>query len=362
MALQVLPAPFDLSSPVSQVLDFMRWLDTHRSALMVAGLLGLAYPLTTMVGALGVAPDLSLELALSGGARAAALWSANTSMLILAGYLFVRLSLPGWRAPIAAFALGSGVASLPTSIAYFNAWSDMLAATAPGRGFAMDTFAMTLSMSLIYFSHLRHSRAHEVASLRVAAARQAQSEARRRLAQAALQAVQARIDPQLLFDMLEAVRLAYETDAQRAEQLLDELVAFLRAALPRLQHASSSVPREAELTRAMARLHVLARVSEVAVSLDVAADVMDARFPPGVLLPLFNDALRLVRAGHCSLAAIRQADDCQVALTLPARPSEATLERVHALLHDLYGPAAALRLEPRGSAAHVTLKVPYEPA
>jgi hypothetical protein len=39
--------------------------------------------------------------------------------------------------------------------------------------------------------------------------------------------------------------------------LLDELVAFLRAALPRLQDASSTVPREAETSRALARLHAL---------------------------------------------------------------------------------------------------------
>ena len=362
MDVHVLPALFDLRSPVSQAQDFVRWLNTHRSALAVAGLLALAYPLTSLVGALGVAPDLSLELALSGGARAATLWSAKTSMLLLTGYFFVRLAPSGWRAPVSAFALGVCVASIPASIAYFNAWSDMLASTAPGRGFAMDTFAQALSMSLIYFSHLRHNRVHEVASLRVAAARQAQSESRRRLAQAALQAVQARIDPQLLFDMLEAVRLAYENDAQRAEQLLDELVAFLRAALPRLQHASSSVPREAELARTMARLHELARVSEVVVSLDVAADVMGARFPPGVLLPLFNDALRQVRAGHCSLAAARHAADCEIRLTLPARPSEATLERVRALLGDLYGSAAALTVEAQGSAARATVKVPYEPA
>ena len=85
-------------------------------------------------------------------------------------------------------------------------------------------FVFSLIMALLFFAHLQRSRAHEEAAARLAAAQAAQREARRRLAQARLQAVQARIDPQLLFEMLDAVRRAYEDDASRAERLLDELV------------------------------------------------------------------------------------------------------------------------------------------
>jgi len=89
---------------------------------------------------------------------------------------------------------------------------------------------------------------------------------------------------------------------------------------------------------------------------------MDARFPPGVLLPMFNDTLQQVRAGTCALAATRQAADCQLVLTLPAHPSDATLQRVRRLLNDLYGSATALSVDSAGSAACVTVKVPYEHA
>ena len=67
-------------------------------------------------------------------------------------------------------------------------------------------FISGLIMALLFFAHLQRSRAHEEAAARLAAAQAAQREARRRLAHARLQAVQARIDPQLLFDMLDAVR------------------------------------------------------------------------------------------------------------------------------------------------------------
>ena len=82
---------------------------------------------------------------------------------------------------------------------------------------------------------------------RLAAAQAAQRATRRRLVHSRLQAVQARIDPQLLFEMLDAVRRAYDDDVSRAERLLDELVTFLRAALPRVRSTSSSVRREGAL-------------------------------------------------------------------------------------------------------------------
>ncbi len=153
-------------------------------------------------------------------------------------------------------------------------------------------FISGLIMALLFFAHLQRSRAHEESAARLATAQAAQREARRRLVHARLQAMQARIDPQLLFDMLDAVRRSYEDDASRAERLLDELIAFLRAALPRLRNASSSVPREAELARAYARLRALAGARDVGMRLSVSADLMDARFPPGVLLLLLDEALR----------------------------------------------------------------------
>jgi Histidine kinase len=361
MAAGVLRVPLDLNTPLAGVVDFVRWLRTHGSAVLMAGLLGVAYPLTSLVSSLGVLQDVTPAIERAAISRTVVMGLVDFPAFVLTGYVFARLRLSGWHAGVAALALGACAASVGAAIAYFYAWADMLVATAPGPGFALDSFANALSMALILFAHLQHSRVHEEAAKRLSAAKHAQREARRRLAQSHLQAVQARIDPQLLFDMLEAVRRAYESAPARAEQLLDELVAFLRAALPRLQHASSSVPREAELARALARLYELAGTSEVGMTLDVPAEVMNARFPPGVLLPMFNDALQ-ARAGTCALIATRQAADCRLVLTLPARPSDATLERVRRLLADLYASSAALSVDSTGPAARVTVKVPYEHA
>jgi hypothetical protein len=171
--------------------------------------------------------------------------------------------------------------------------------------------------------------------------------------------VQARIDPKLLFDMLDAVRLAYETDAQRAEHLLDELIGFLRAALPRLRSASSTVAREVELARAFTRIRTLSRSTEVALTVDIPIDMLDASFPPGVLLPLLDDTLRGAAAA-CRLSATRQGSEGCVVLTLPTRPSEEAAQRVRSLLSDLHGSAAELLIDSASHEPFVAVKVPYE--
>ena len=361
MAMAIRPVSTNLQRGQSGLSDFVQWVRTYPTAVVVAYLLGFAYPLTSLVSALGVATGLSASPVESGVFRTMAQGLHNGTVFLIAGYFLRRLDLTGWRAVLASLGLAAATATAFGALTYTASWTDMLAGTGDARDFAVDSMANTFSMALLFFTHLQHSRAHADAAERLDAAKVAQREARRRLAYGQLKAVQARIDPQLLFDMLDAVRRAYESDPVRAERLLDELVAFLRAALPRLQDASSTVPREAETARALARLHALSADSSVGMSIDLADDAMAARFPPGVLLPLLNEALQ-VRAGACALTATHRGADSVIVLTVPSAPSEATVERVRAVLADLYGSAAELTVVAKGEGASAVVKVPYERA
>jgi hypothetical protein len=221
--------------------------------------------------------------------------------------------------------------------------------------------ALSFTLAMLYFVHLERTRVHELAAARLAAAQAAQREARRRQVQMELQATQARIDPQLLFDMLEAVRQAYATDPQRAEHLLDELIAFLRAALPRIRVLASSVAREAELARAYVRLLALARCSDWTLQLELSREAMHARFPPGALLPLVADALR-TRGGDCTLRADCKGGSCRVLLRLPATPADRAFLAVHAVLRETDGPTAALSCDIDAGSCRVLIQLPHEPA
>ncbi|HEY3177519.1 MAG TPA: histidine kinase [Casimicrobiaceae bacterium] len=338
----------------------MRWLEAHRGAVKMAGVLSFAAPVTFFSGAVSVMREQTaldvLELTAWFVLFGVELWG----LLLVIGYALQRVEAIGRHARIATL-LGASAAAAFAEFSTAGRGSILLEQGVMQSVQAMHVYAFVFSliMALLFFAHLHRSRAQEEAAARLAAAQAAQHEARRRLGQARLQAVQARIDPQLLFEMLDAVRCAYEDDASRAERLLDQLATFLRAALPRLRSTSSSVLREAQLARAYAQLRTLASATDIDMRLDVSTDVADARFPPGVLLPLLVDALR-VRAGACELIATRSSGDCRLVLTLPARPLDAAVARVRSLLADLYGTSAELAVAHANGVASATVKVPYE--
>lgn len=356
--------PLGSKNTAGIVAGLAHWLRTHRGAVMIAGLFAFAVPVTFFPGAVSAMRDPTAADLLK-----LALWFVLYGiellcLLLIVGYAFVRLRPKGRYARGATLLLGACAAAACVELSTAGRGAILIEQGVVESSQTMNLygFGSALIMALLFFAHLERGRAHEQAAARLAAAQAAQLETRRRLVRSRLQSVQARIDPQLLFDMLEAVRCSYDADPSRAEQLLDELVTFLRAVVPRLHSTSSSVPREAELARAYARLRTLAGATDVDMKLDVPVELMNARFPPGVLLPLLDDALR-VRGGPCGLTARRSSDACQLVLALPARPSDGAVARVSAVLADLYGRAAEVVLTPaNGTVISATVKVPYERA
>jgi sensor histidine kinase YesM len=341
----------------------MRWLQTHPGSVAMAALLGFAAPVTFFTGDLSAMRDPSAEDLAKLGMWWLLYGLEMWCLLLLAGYGSQRLK------PVSGRQQGHGATWLLAACTV----TALVSISTAGRAsilieqgvvqsvltMHLHAFVFSVAMALLYFAHLARSRRQEEAAARLAAAQAGQREAQRRMTQSRLQAVQARIDPQLLFGMLDAVRQSYEIDAPRAERLLDELTAFLRAASPRLRSASSSVARETELARVYAQLHALARANDFGMTIDVSAEARYARFPPGVLLPLLDDALRTC-AGPCALSATRTGDDCRLVLSVPARPSEGTVARVRSLLADLYGASGELAAADADSTADIMVKVPYE--
>ena len=360
--------PMPLDVPLAkQASGFPHWLRTHRGAVAMAGLLAFAGPVTFFTGALSVmrAPTV-VDLARLGAwwtLYGVSLWC----LLLITGYGCERLArrfgpyIRGGIWLLAACAVAAFANILTAERGTILIEQGVVHSAQTGQLYA---FTFSLIRALLYFAHLRRSRGHEQAAARLAAAQTAQRHARRRIVQARLQEVQARIDPQLLFEMLDAVRRLYERDAARGEGFLDELIIFLRAALPRLRTASSSLLREVELASAFVRLHALAGDAlagdaGLGMTVDVAPDAMHARFPPGVLLPLLDTNVGS-SAGTCQLTATRSSDDCRLVLTLDAAPSDASVARVQSLLMELYGTVGRLEIESTTGAISVVVTVPYE--
>jgi LytS/YehU family sensor histidine kinase len=106
-----------------------------------------------------------------------------------------------------------------------------------------------------------------------------------------LQAMQARVEPQFLFNTLAQVERLYELDAKLAARMLDDLIAYLRAAMPLMRDTSSTVAQEFELARAYLDI-VRVRLGErLAFTIQTPSGSNDIRMPPMMLLPLIDHAI-----------------------------------------------------------------------
>jgi hypothetical protein len=106
-----------------------------------------------------------------------------------------------------------------------------------------------------------------------------------------LQAMQARVEPQFLFNTLVQVERLYELDAELAPRMLDDLIAYLRAAMPLMRDTSSTLAQEFELARAYLDI-VRVRLGErLAFTIQTPSGGEDIRMPPMMLLPLIDHAI-----------------------------------------------------------------------
>lgn len=217
--------------------------------------------------------------------------------------------------------------------------------------------AMIGGMALVLIDGLRQ---RQLAVQQMAQAQEHGRLVRQALATARLQAIQARVDPQLLFDTLAAVKRGYETDTQRAEQMLDALAAFLRAALPRLRSVRSSVELEFGLVQAYVQLLRWCATTPVDLQIRQPEALAGAAFPTGILLPLLVD--RSAGARCITLEALAQGPALRVQVNDTRAPAGATLQRLRRSLHDLYGEAARLQMQPLDGGARIDLELPLEPA
>ena len=186
-----------------------------------------------------------------------------------------------------------------------------------------------------------------------------------------LQALQARVEPQFLFNTLDQVERLYDRDVVlasvvRASRMLDDLIAYLRAAMPHMRDTSSTVGQEIELARAYLNIARLRMDGRLDVDVLVADDVASARMPPMMLLPLVERALaRCGEAAAITVAASRDAARLRVvvacAAPASAKPDDAALSGIEERLAALYGTSASLMLaQPNAGMVEVRLELPLE--
>jgi hypothetical protein len=124
----------------------------------------------------------------------------------------------------------------------------------------------------------------------------ARAEQARREAELKLSVLQAQVEPHFLFNTLAGVRGAVSGDPQRAVEIIDRLVDYLRASIPRLRHGSGSeaeatVGAQLEVVRAYLGL-MRSRLPRLDFAIDVPDELLGAHCPPLMLLVLVENAVK----------------------------------------------------------------------
>ena len=201
---------------------------------------------------------------------------------------------------------------------------------------------------------------------------------RSRLAKQAVDAqlalLQAQIEPHFLFNTLANVQALVEARSPRAPQVLESLIAYLRAAMPRVHGVAHTLTDELALTRAYLELMQLRMPDRLRFEIDADPALGTRRLPPLTLLTLVENAVRhgidpSEEGGRIEVGARLGGDGAFLHLWVqdsgvgldPAAPRGTGLTNLQARLTALHGPAARLQfteVEPRGMRAEVVLPPP----
>ena len=240
----------------------------------------------------------------------------------------------------------------------------LLGRKAPGLGlFASDPRALAVVLIITILATLG------VTLWWFASARLSESEARAEAAQRAasetqLKLLEAQLEPHMLFNTLANLRVLIGVDPQRAQVMLDRLIAFLRTTLAASRAQAQPLAEEFARVSDYLALMAIRMGKRLSISIDLPDDLRTVQVPPLLLQPLIENAIKhglepKVEGGRIEVSARREQD----ALVLTVRDSGVGLsdaastagthfglEQVRARLATLYAQRAQVSLEPAGDA------------
>ena len=191
---------------------------------------------------------------------------------------------------------------------------------------------------------------------------------------AQLELLQVQIEPHFLFNTLATVCALARVDPQAAAAMLDNLLRYFAAALPRLRQSDSSLAEELDLVDAYLWIQKLRMGARLSYQLSVPETLLTARVPSMMLLTLVENAIKHGISPATAGGMIRvSADQRDSMLTLSVTDTGQGMRAQHgygsglanarARLTLLYPHRATLALvpgEPRGVVA--TIQIPMENA
>jgi hypothetical protein len=118
------------------------------------------------------------------------------------------------------------------------------------------------------------------------------SEFERKALDARLRLLQAQVEPHFLFNTLANVQALVDSGSPQASRVLESLIAYLRAAVPRLHDPATTLGQELHLVRAYLDVMQMRMPDRLQFALRIDEAASGLRCPPMTLLTLVENAVR----------------------------------------------------------------------
>jgi len=321
-------------------------LPDFRNVGVIARVL-IAVNAAVLAGALFAAPDLTQ--ALQRFVQAAALAEPLLLLVITVLFVFSGLlaRLPYWGGFAAVVAVIVAIAA-----GYLSVVATFLEQPIPGLLNTLLLCALLAVALLIYLRLL--TKAHSPA-----------------LAEARLQALQARIRPHFLFNSLNAVLALIRKDPQRAERSLEDLADLFRTLMSDARQFVRLADEIALLER-YAEIEQLRLGDRLRISWDLDGAPADALLPPLVLQPLLENAVyhgvepgtgtsdvsvRITKRGERVLAQI---ENPYLEAEVKRAGNRMALENIRERLQLFFDAEARIAIKAADGRYRVELEIPYK--
>jgi len=199
--------------------------------------------------------------------------------------------------------------------------------------------------------------------------------AQRQAAESRLKLLETQLEPHMLFNTLANLRALIASDPARAQQMLDQLIGYLRATLSGSRLEWHPLREEFERLADYLALMQVRMGSRLATGFDLPDDLALEPVPPLLLQPLVENSIRhglepSVAGGRVDIAARRDGADIVLSVrdtgvgfaTEPVAGTSFGLSQVRERLGTLYGGRASLVVERlAGNGTQATVRLPGRP-
>jgi sensor histidine kinase YesM len=234
----------------------------------------------------------------------------------------------------------------------------------PRRIIAMIATGLA-ALFIVYLDAMRHRIVNEAA---------ARMEAQRLATETQLRLLRAQLEPHMLFNTLANLRTLVETDPKLAQNMIDQVILYLRSTLAASREESATLKQEFVQLRAYLEIMALRMGTRMRYQLDLPKGLESFMIPPMLLQPLVENAIKHgiepkigsseihVRAQRNGSAIDITVADTGLGLSNDRGDSGGTnygLTHVRDRLRAFYGPGATLSIagnEPQGVRA--TVRIP----